>query len=403
MNAERWQQIESIFQSALERESGERAAYLDGACGGDESLRQEVESLLAAYEKTGSFMNVPAHEVAAHLLAANRSGLREGRQDDSTKLLAAPGTGTIVEDHQTQDTKLVINRRRRIVLVGLLFALMLVYVVGNSSFVISYFNASSDPGWQVWIDGSVQIYSGISDADVSALQDGDEIVTLNNQEFKDMRQYYKTFRNTSPGSLYAIVIRRDGQIEKFTLRTAPYQFWLRINFVLIMLVIPVIFLLTGLAVLLLSPNDKQALLLALMLGMFFGAFPTLSILIADIPSWLVGVLVAVYLVGAWVFPVVLHLFLIFPERSLLLRRFPRFEYYQYLLYLLTAYPFVVTLAFVSAMAPERLFDFYKQFFWLFVIYLIVVLMYVLGGFLSLFFTYRKANHLSRRKLRVVFV
>lgn len=403
MNAERWQQIEGIFQSALERESGARAAYLDGACGGDESLRREVESLLAAYEKTGSFMNVPAHEVAAQLLAADGSGLQEGRQDDSTKLLAAPGTEIIVDDHQTQDTKLVINRRRRIILVGLFFALRLIYVGVNGYLVISYFSTSSDPGWQVWTDGRVHIYSATSDADVSTLQDDDEILTLNDQEFRDMRQYYRTFRNSSPGTPYTVVIRRDGQTEKFTLRTAPYQLWLLISFILIMLIIPVIFLLTGLAVFLLKPNDKQALLLALMLGMFFGVLSPASLLMTDVPSWLAGVLAAGYLVGACLFPVILHLFLIFPERSRLLRRFPRFEYYQYLLFLLTAYPFVVILAFVLVIAPERFLDFHKELFLLFIVYMIVTSMYMLGGLLSLAVTYRKANELSRRKLRVVFV
>jgi len=48
---ERWQRIEALFHSALEREPVSRAAFLDGACGNDADaadLRREVESLLAA-------------------------------------------------------------------------------------------------------------------------------------------------------------------------------------------------------------------------------------------------------------------------------------------------------------------------------------------------------------------
>ena len=42
----RWQEIDRIFAESLELEPSARAAFLDEACGGDELLRQEVESLL---------------------------------------------------------------------------------------------------------------------------------------------------------------------------------------------------------------------------------------------------------------------------------------------------------------------------------------------------------------------
>jgi serine/threonine protein kinase len=46
MDAERWRRIEDLYHLALEREE-QRPAFLEQACGGDESLRQEVESLLS--------------------------------------------------------------------------------------------------------------------------------------------------------------------------------------------------------------------------------------------------------------------------------------------------------------------------------------------------------------------
>jgi len=48
MAPDRWQRIEALFHSALERDPAVRAAFLDGACGEDASLRREIESLLAA-------------------------------------------------------------------------------------------------------------------------------------------------------------------------------------------------------------------------------------------------------------------------------------------------------------------------------------------------------------------
>ena len=43
----RWNRIEEIFQSALERPSSERSEYVSQACGEDAELRLEIESLLA--------------------------------------------------------------------------------------------------------------------------------------------------------------------------------------------------------------------------------------------------------------------------------------------------------------------------------------------------------------------
>lgn len=56
MKPEHWRQLDELFHSALEREPGERAAFLDDACARDESLRKQVEALLAAHEQAGSFI-----------------------------------------------------------------------------------------------------------------------------------------------------------------------------------------------------------------------------------------------------------------------------------------------------------------------------------------------------------
>jgi predicted RNA-binding Zn-ribbon protein involved in translation (DUF1610 family) len=60
MTPERWKQIEEIFQSVLEREIEERAAFLDAACDGNEELRREVESLLEADALANSGFIVPS-------------------------------------------------------------------------------------------------------------------------------------------------------------------------------------------------------------------------------------------------------------------------------------------------------------------------------------------------------
>jgi serine/threonine protein kinase len=57
----RWQRVEEIFQQAIELAPQARSAFLDEACGGDQSLRQEVESLLAHEPEDGATLAMDDH------------------------------------------------------------------------------------------------------------------------------------------------------------------------------------------------------------------------------------------------------------------------------------------------------------------------------------------------------
>ena len=60
MTPERWQQIRDVLEKAQELEPTQRSAFLDRACLSDQSLRQEVEVLLAASDDArSSFFNQP--------------------------------------------------------------------------------------------------------------------------------------------------------------------------------------------------------------------------------------------------------------------------------------------------------------------------------------------------------
>jgi len=69
MEPERWQQIERIYNSALEIEPGRRKTFIAEACEGDESLRKEIESLLEHQSESENFIESSAVEVAARLAA----------------------------------------------------------------------------------------------------------------------------------------------------------------------------------------------------------------------------------------------------------------------------------------------------------------------------------------------
>jgi eukaryotic-like serine/threonine-protein kinase len=54
---ERLSQIEELYHAVRECAPGERTAFLAGACNGDEDLRHEVESLLAANQSGACFLD----------------------------------------------------------------------------------------------------------------------------------------------------------------------------------------------------------------------------------------------------------------------------------------------------------------------------------------------------------
>jgi serine/threonine protein kinase/tetratricopeptide (TPR) repeat protein len=74
MDNERWDHVDKLLQSALDRPVAERDVFLRRACGGDEQLEQEVRSLLAAHDRADSFLGAPAIDVAARELGGRRSG-----------------------------------------------------------------------------------------------------------------------------------------------------------------------------------------------------------------------------------------------------------------------------------------------------------------------------------------
>jgi serine/threonine protein kinase len=76
MTPERWQQIRDVLEEAQELEPDQRSAFLDRACLSDQSLRQEVEVLLAAGDDAHSaFLQSPP---AVDGLIANLDGTLAG-------------------------------------------------------------------------------------------------------------------------------------------------------------------------------------------------------------------------------------------------------------------------------------------------------------------------------------
>ena len=106
MKPERWKQINDVLLLALEREAFERAAIVKMACGSDEGLRLEVESILASHEQTSGFLEESIVGAAARLLVEDQIHLVTGQQINHFKILSLLGVGGMGEVYLVRDTTL---------------------------------------------------------------------------------------------------------------------------------------------------------------------------------------------------------------------------------------------------------------------------------------------------------
>ncbi len=102
MISERWQQVKELFEAALERGPAERTAFLAHACAGNEAIRQEVESLLAAHEGDSSFMNTPV----GNLLVGDKPMLAAGQHFGPYEEISLLGEGGMGQVYLAVDTRL---------------------------------------------------------------------------------------------------------------------------------------------------------------------------------------------------------------------------------------------------------------------------------------------------------
>jgi hypothetical protein len=91
MTPARWQQIRRVFDGAAGLAPAERTEFLRETCAGDAELRAEVEALLAADERTGSFLSAPAYEVGAELVAGSETGANLGGTPREAALVKTDG------------------------------------------------------------------------------------------------------------------------------------------------------------------------------------------------------------------------------------------------------------------------------------------------------------------------
>lgn len=120
----RWQQLEEIFQSAIERPPDLRRSFIEEACAGDEFLTREAQRLVTSFEEASDFIEEPAflnriedseqadritnfHTGATGGLPPEwQAGLAVGRKIHQYELLSLLGAGGMGEVYLARDAHL---------------------------------------------------------------------------------------------------------------------------------------------------------------------------------------------------------------------------------------------------------------------------------------------------------
>lgn len=86
-SSERWQDVKTILYPALNMTADERSSFLDEKCGDDSALRQEIESLIAAYKgATEQFESPAVEKLASHERGEDLIGRSIGNYDVLKKI-----------------------------------------------------------------------------------------------------------------------------------------------------------------------------------------------------------------------------------------------------------------------------------------------------------------------------
>jgi tetratricopeptide (TPR) repeat protein len=147
MTPERWREVKDLFDRAMERPAGERAALLDEQGRRDRELAREVEQLIAANAAAGEFLEKPAVEQIVLPAETPHVPARIGPYDIEREL-GHGGMGTVYLASRSQD-----GFRQTV-------ALKLVRRGMDSEFILERFR------------GERQILAGLDHSGIARLLDG---------------------------------------------------------------------------------------------------------------------------------------------------------------------------------------------------------------------------------------
>ncbi len=167
MELDLWHRVEELYHRALEVEENHRAEFLAEACGEDDALRREVQSLLDQHKQSQHFLASPALEIAGKQIANDQllrhpdalaahavgeaSGLFLGKRIGNYQILEQIGTGGMGEVYRAVRADDQYQKQ---------VAIKLVRAGSDSGFVISRFKNER------------QILAGLDHPNIARLLDG---------------------------------------------------------------------------------------------------------------------------------------------------------------------------------------------------------------------------------------
>jgi len=93
MSPEKWLEVKTIFNAALDLPAAARAAFVEEKCAADDALREEVEALLASSDEAAGFIEAPALTRVANLVTEEKMPSLIGKQIGAYRIEKELGRG----------------------------------------------------------------------------------------------------------------------------------------------------------------------------------------------------------------------------------------------------------------------------------------------------------------------
>lgn len=313
---------------------------------------------------------------------------RTAFENDSTKIL--PEASQVFSEELPAEDAAAPFRLRH-VFVGILFLFVSGWLFFNIYYHVPF---SSDHNLERAFEKGKVIYVVHKE-----LRENDEIISINDVPWTEIKSFYETYYSLEPNEAFTLRVKRGGNLVDVELMTKPLPVDSLSEFYINGIVVPAIFLFVGLAVFLLKPNYQPAFLVsvAFILCSMMTVREYMWINVQALPLipalWIkIGVAVRVTVLFL---PFFLHLFLIFPERLKIVRRFPNFKKYVYVPYLI----FVILPLFSTEV--DSVFRDLLPIETVFIIVYGAMFLYLLAALTALLSGYRQINPVNRRRIRIM--